>query len=162
MLQNLAVLVTSALAVKSITECPTFPSRASAPTSVRDVRVDDIKIVAAMGDSITAGFAALGLSNPNQQVGLRSLVENRGVSFSIGGDPASTTVGNFIARYVPGVKGRSVGNHGPNICTPSFCLGRYTPEIDRFNAARTGAVSSNFGNQLSYLDCCISNIFLVD
>ena len=34
----------------SISECPKLPGRTSPPTNPRDLRPDDIKVIAAMGD----------------------------------------------------------------------------------------------------------------
>jgi phospholipase B1 len=123
----------------------------AASDSILRVRPKDIKVIAAIGDSITAGFGAAGLSNPNQALDFSLLVENRGLSFAIGGDDKAITLGNFFAQSNPDIAGRSVGTHGPNICTPTFCLGVYTPELDNLNAARTGATSTNLNNQVDYL-----------
>jgi hypothetical protein len=87
---------------------------------------------------------------PSQPVNLLSLVENRGVSFSIGGDEGAITLGNYFAKYNKDIIGRSIGNRGPNICSPSFCGGLYLPN-DKLNAARSGATSSNLQNQVDYL-----------
>jgi phospholipase B1 len=123
----------------------------SASDSIQRLRPKDIKVIAAIGDSITAGFGAAGLTNPNQALDFSLLVENRGLSFSIGGDEKAITLGNYFAQQNPEIIGRSLGTHGPNICTPTFCLGVYTPELDRLNAARTGATSANLNNQVDYL-----------
>lgn len=42
--------VISATTVSSITGCPALPPRATPATSVHDLRIDDIKMVAALGD----------------------------------------------------------------------------------------------------------------
>lgn len=48
------------------------------PTSVHKLRPGDIDVVGAIGDSLTAGYGLLA-TNP-----LQVLLENRGISFSIG------------------------------------------------------------------------------
>jgi len=63
----------------------------------------DIKVVMAMGDSITAGFGILGLDG--------GLDEYRGLSGPIGGDTDAVTIPNFIKYYNPTVIGASVGQH---------------------------------------------------
>jgi hypothetical protein len=50
---TLSILVTSALAtlnVTDISQCPPLTSRDTPATNVRDLRIDDIKVVGALGD----------------------------------------------------------------------------------------------------------------
>jgi lysophospholipase L1-like esterase len=128
-----------------------MPSAEPVPNSIFEVRPKDIRVIAALGDSITAGFVANGQSDPNKELDLKALVENRGVSFPIGGDEGAITLGNFFAEQNPTIIGRSIGSHLPNICTPTFCFGWYIPEKDQLNAARTGATATNINNQVTYL-----------
>jgi phospholipase B1 len=131
------------------------------PKSLLELRARDVKVIAAIGDSITAGFAAKGLL-PNQVLDLNALVEDRGLSFSIGGDQGAITLGNFFAKENPSIFGRSVGSHAPNICTPLFCIGSYQPELDQLNGARTGATTSNINNQVTYIVEQMKNTSLVN
>ncbi|KAF7201575.1 phospholipase B1, membrane-associated isoform X2 [Nothobranchius furzeri] len=83
----------------------TAPSN-SVPTSVHRLRPADIKIVAALGDSITAGFGA------KAQNLLQLKNEYRGVSWSIGGDDSLetvTTLPNILRKFNPDIKGVSKG-----------------------------------------------------
>ncbi|XP_062378247.1 phospholipase B1, membrane-associated isoform X2 [Sardina pilchardus] len=82
------------------------------PTSVHRLRPGDINVVASLGDSITAGFGAKAkniLQLPN---------EERGVSWSIGGDETLETVStlpNILKKFNPDVYGFSKGRSGrPN------------------------------------------------
>lgn len=49
-LSSLFIASVSALSVSSIDSCPTLEPRSQAPTNVSDLRPDDIKVIAAMGD----------------------------------------------------------------------------------------------------------------
>jgi hypothetical protein len=59
----------------------------------------------ALGDSITAGFAAMGRDT------IYLLDEWRGVSATIGGDPGATTVATILGQFSPALQGPSLGNH---------------------------------------------------
>uniref|UniRef100_A0A8P4GK60 Phospholipase B1, membrane-associated n=1 Tax=Dicentrarchus labrax TaxID=13489 RepID=A0A8P4GK60_DICLA len=83
----------------------TAPSN-SVPTSAHRLRPADIKVVAALGDSITAGFGA----KAKNLLQLRT--EYRGVSWSIGGDKtleSVTTLPNILKKFNPEIKGVSKG-----------------------------------------------------
>ncbi|XP_070698636.1 phospholipase B1, membrane-associated-like isoform X2 [Pempheris klunzingeri] len=83
----------------------TAPSN-SVPTSAHRLRPADIKVVAALGDSITAGFGA------KAKTLLQLRTEYRGVSWSIGGDKnleTVTTLPNILKKFNPEIKGVSKG-----------------------------------------------------
>ncbi|XP_073668409.1 phospholipase B1, membrane-associated-like isoform X1 [Paramisgurnus dabryanus] len=83
----------------------TAPSE-SVPTSVHRLRPGDINVVAALGDSLTAGLGAKAKNI------LQLLNEERGVSWSIGGDKTLetvTTVPNILKKFNPNVFGFSKG-----------------------------------------------------
>uniref|UniRef100_A0A8C4DXS8 Phospholipase B1, membrane-associated n=1 Tax=Dicentrarchus labrax TaxID=13489 RepID=A0A8C4DXS8_DICLA len=85
--------------------CLSSPSN-SVPTSAHRLRPADIKVVAALGDSITAGFGA----KAKNLLQLRT--EYRGVSWSIGGDKtleSVTTLPNILKKFNPEIKGVSKG-----------------------------------------------------
>ncbi|KAM4625850.1 phospholipase B1, membrane-associated-like [Polymixia lowei] len=86
--------------------CDSTAPSDSVPTSVHKLRPGDIKVVAALGDSITAGFGA----KAKNLLQLRT--EYRGVSWSIGGDKSLTTVTtlpNILKKFNPNIKGMSIG-----------------------------------------------------
>ncbi|KAJ3055276.1 hypothetical protein HK097_011007 [Rhizophlyctis rosea] len=135
-----------------IPACPPLPPRKSASTSVHDLRIDDIKVIAALGDSITAGFAAKGLSNGSEPMPMRSTTENRGTSFSMGGDTGVVSVPNLIRQFQPELKGYSTGDHIAEICYGLWCVPfQYWPRQDKLNAAQTGAMVHNLIYELQYL-----------
>ncbi|XP_049917515.1 phospholipase B1, membrane-associated [Epinephelus moara] len=83
----------------------TAPSN-SVPTSAHRLRPADIKVVAAVGDSLTAGFGA----KAKNLLQLRT--EYRGVAWSIGGDKnleTVTTMPNILKKFNPQIKGWSKG-----------------------------------------------------
>ncbi|KAI8896079.1 hypothetical protein BC833DRAFT_630742 [Globomyces pollinis-pini] len=146
---TLVALLSPALAVQNINTCPPLPKRASKPTSVHDVRIDDIKVVAAIGDSITAGFGAAGSRGP---LSLKNLYEQRGLSWSMGSDAGTVSIANFIKNYNPNVIGGSVGEHIVNVCYGPLCPPfQYKPDLDRFNAARSGALAANLPDEVDWL-----------
>lgn len=124
--------------------CPSLPSRPT-PTNVNDLHPNDIKVVMALGDSITAGFGLMGR---------KGLVEEyRGQSWSIGGDPNATTMFNFMKYYTPTVVGGSLGHHVVEICIDPDCPAfQYQPTLDVFNAAQSGAeIADLTPHELDYL-----------
>ncbi|KAI8906981.1 hypothetical protein DFJ77DRAFT_476145 [Powellomyces hirtus] len=127
--------------------CPPLPMRTTVPTSVKDLRPDDFKAVMAIGDSITAAFAAEGMKlNP-----LENILENRGISFTMGGDKGAVTVANMLKRFSPKIVGASTGDRIVSLCSGRLCgIGGYFPQ-DRFNAALSGAKVENLDRELNYL-----------
>ncbi|CAG8758515.1 34351_t:CDS:1, partial [Racocetra persica] len=71
--------------VNDITLCPSLTPRTSPPANVHDLRPDDIKVIMALGDSITAGFQADAICDGNNNTA-NKLYEFRGVSYAMGGD----------------------------------------------------------------------------
>ncbi|CAJ1073349.1 phospholipase B1%2C membrane-associated [Xyrichtys novacula] len=86
--------------------CANLAPSNSVPTSAHRVRPADIKVVGALGDSLTAGFGA----KAKNLLQLRT--EYRGVSWSIGGDKqleTVTTLPNILKKFNPNIKGVSKG-----------------------------------------------------
>ncbi|RNA35913.1 phospholipase membrane-associated-like [Brachionus plicatilis] len=78
------------------------------PTSVHKLKPGDIKVVAALGDSLTASLG----SNARTILGL--LIEYRGRSWSIGGNQELEkllTLPNLLKKFNPNLKGFSVGKN---------------------------------------------------
>ncbi|XP_048831450.1 phospholipase B1, membrane-associated isoform X1 [Brienomyrus brachyistius] len=76
------------------------------PSSVHRLRPTDIKVVAALGDSLSAGFGAKAKNL------LQLTNEYRGVSWSIGGDQTLetvTTLPNILRKFNPSLRGFSTG-----------------------------------------------------
>ncbi|XP_048737622.2 uncharacterized protein LOC125652446 [Ostrea edulis] len=89
---------------------PTFPcstySVKRGPVTVHNLTPQDIKVVAGVGDSITAGTGI------QAQTVIGLLTEYRGLSWSIGGDKQVedyVTLANILKKYNPDIKGFSVG-----------------------------------------------------
>ena len=85
------------------------PGKRSAvrPTSVNELRPGDIDIIAAMGDSITAGNGLVAGSI------LDVAIENRGMSWSIGGQATwrrFVTLPNILKEFNPQLYGYSLGD----------------------------------------------------
>ncbi|XP_016065561.1 PREDICTED: phospholipase B1, membrane-associated [Miniopterus natalensis] len=94
-------------------QCPNKDPSDKIPTSVHRLRVADIKVVAALGDSITAGNGAGAKTGDILDV----LTEYRGLSWSIGGDEdlsSVITLPNILREFNPSLKGFSVGTGKQN------------------------------------------------
>ncbi|KAF7721874.1 hypothetical protein EC973_003970 [Apophysomyces ossiformis] len=144
-------LVTSTIATSAATiaDCPVLSARSSPATDARNLRPDDIKVVAGIGDSIMAGFAAAGIQG-SSILNLKSLYEIRGVSYAMGGNNDATTIPNFIERYSPKLSGASVGKHLVELCYDR-------PSLDKLNSAQTGAMAMDLEHELNYLLPALKN-----
>eukprot|EP00916_Digyalum_oweni_P014298 GHVL01023480.1.p1 GENE.GHVL01023480.1~~GHVL01023480.1.p1 ORF type:complete len:543 (+),score=33.57 GHVL01023480.1:2-1630(+) len=112
--------------------CGPLPRSASVPTSVHDLRPGDIKVVGALGDSLTAGS---GITATNI---FAVLTQNRGLSWSGGGETDYTdqiTLPNILKKYNPDVYGFATGN------------GDEDSKSSIFNVAVSGSTSSDLVNQ---------------
>ncbi|KGL72524.1 Phospholipase B1, membrane-associated, partial [Tinamus guttatus] len=97
-----------------------------APTSVHELSPVDIKVIGALGDSLTAALGAQAMD---------PLGEWRGVSWSIGGDgtlETRTTLPNILKKFNPNLVGFSTGN---------------IKETAGFNVAQSGAKAINMSSQ---------------
>jgi len=111
-------------------------------TTIFDLRPNDIKVMMAVGDSITTGFGLLQAVN-----------ETRGKSFSMGGDPGAITLPNLFLYFNPAVTGYSTGTYPADVCYGTNCPSvRYYPNQDANNAAKSGSmVVDMVGTQVNYL-----------
>lgn len=120
-------------------DTPTFeactPLPAPADTNdVNNLRPGNIKVVMAMGDSITAGMSA-------KDTNVLSLKEYRGLAYSIGGDPGVTTLPNLLSPFLP--SGYPIGF--------STGIGSRTSAGNGLNAAVSGAINSDMLGQAQWL-----------
>lgn len=134
------VLLLPALAMAQIANCTALPPHNT--TSISDLRPGDIKIMMAMGDSITTGFGVRGAAN-----------ESYGISFSMGGDAGAVTIANFFGQFNPNLTGFSAGTYPAQVCYGTNCpAARYLPDKNANNAAKAGAlVAEMVGTQVNYL-----------
>jgi len=116
--------------------CPIIGPSPSRPTSVHALRPGDINVVAALGDSLTAGRGAAGGV-------IALLVDYRGLSWSIGGDDGNSgyynTIPNILMRYNPNLYGYSTGQ------------GDVNSRGSKFNVATTGDESRHMPGQAQLL-----------
>lgn len=109
--------------------CDSVLKRSSVrPTSIQKLRPGDIDVIAAMGDSVTAGSGAASMEI------LEVFMENRGLAWSIGGQwdwKNATTLANILKEYNPNLVGYSYNDSLP------FHYG------SQFNLAEIGASSSD-------------------
>jgi len=112
--------------------CPTYSYGNTSPLSVHALRPSDIKVVAALGDSLTAGFGAKAKNI------FQVFTEYRGVSWSIGGDYDITkeiTMPNILRKYNPSLIGYSLNTGSENSVN------------SKFNGAVTGTRSEDLPDQ---------------
>ncbi|KAI8147359.1 hypothetical protein BJV82DRAFT_595202 [Fennellomyces sp. T-0311] len=146
----------NALQVSNIKDCPSLTRRVGGPSGVTDLRPDDIKVIAGLGDSIMAGAFMMGVDE-SKTVDLGSFYEYRGESYATGGDSNAVTLGKFVQHYSPLVSGTSLGKRLVSTCSGPTCSGllpilyEYSPLRDRLNAALSGSMAMNLDRQLDYL-----------
>nr|XP_060610103.1 phospholipase B1, membrane-associated [Anolis sagrei ordinatus] len=86
----------------------------NSPTSVHSLKPADVKVVAALGDSFTAGNG-VGYTSKNI-MGMN--IQYRGLSWSIGGDAtlqSVTTLPNILREFNTHLTGYSTSTGGPNV-----------------------------------------------
>ncbi|CAA92221.2 Triacylglycerol lipase [Caenorhabditis elegans] len=107
------------------------------PTNVNSVRPADIKLIMALGDSLTAANGA-GAEDP-----VAVVLQYRGLAFQAGGDKTleeHVTIPNILKKYNPDVFGYSNGIGSPNVW-----------EIARLNVAMPGANAKDLPGQARQL-----------
>jgi hypothetical protein len=112
----------------------------SVPSSVHELRPGDIKVVGAMGDSITAALGAAARTIP----GL--IFEFRGRSWSIGGQSKLervVTMPNILKKFNPDLKGYST------LDDISFLFRKGVG----FNAAVSGQESNHIPGRTHFITC---------
>ncbi|XP_040574332.1 phospholipase B1, membrane-associated [Lepeophtheirus salmonis] len=117
--------------------CRNLRPSSTVPSSVHHLRPGDIKVIGALGDSITAGTGALADNL------FQLLWEYRGVSFSAGGLGTwreYLTVPNILKNFNPKLYGFSTGTNKV----------RNEKNID-YNMARSGATSKDLLRQVHLL-----------
>ncbi|KAM3856764.1 phospholipase B1, membrane-associated [Vipera latastei] len=108
------------------------------PVSVHNLRPGDIKVIGALGDSITAANGAGAL--PNNIIDV--VTQYRGLSWSVGGDKniaTVTTLANIIREFNPSLVGFSIGK------------GKETHRNSHLNQAVAGADSDEIIPQVRRL-----------
>ncbi|XP_053162282.1 phospholipase B1, membrane-associated isoform X2 [Hemicordylus capensis] len=94
------------------------------PTSVHSLKPADVQVIAALGDSLTAG-SGIG-SKPNDILDINT--QYRGLAWSIGGDASLTnvtTLSNILREFNTNLKGYSTGTGGQN--EPNAFLNQAVP-----------------------------------
>lgn len=127
--------------------CPPLKLAPTA-TSVRNLRPVDVRVIFAIGDSITAAFAARGWLP----------LEFRGLSFPIGGDAGRVTLPNILAKYSVSGKppvGAASGFTDPLVDASAIFgpkpMGPVNPAHAHLNAAISNGVASSGPNQTAWL-----------
>ncbi|KAK7906633.1 hypothetical protein WMY93_015245 [Mugilogobius chulae] len=118
--------------------CDNFSPSPVVPNSVHELRPGDVRVVAALGDSLTAGNGVG--SHPSNLLDV--LTQYRGLSWSIGGDDnltSVTTLPNILRHFNPGLKGFALGTGGQGTAQASL------------NQAVGGATSENLLTQAKAL-----------
>lgn len=149
-LMQISTLVVDEVAGVSF-DCPKLQPNNSTATSVHALHPHDVKVVMAMGDSISAGFGMLGKRGSL----VKDLIEYRGQSWSIGGDVQAYTLPSILRHYNPDVVGASVGQHEVEVCWGYLCPASHEPAEDKLNAAQTGAMMYDmihtYSDQVDYI-----------
>jgi len=116
---------------------------------VNALRPGNIKVVMAVGDSISAGFAMH--SGPFWDL---ELIEYRGDVFSIGGDPGQFTLPNFLMNYNPNITGASVGWSFPFDAITwinNSIIQPWDAPVTHLNGAQSHAQINQVPSQIDYI-----------
>jgi phospholipase B1 len=130
--------------------CPVLSPSTSPPVDVRHIRPHDVKAFLAMGDSITAAFAA------KENLKLDGIREFRGISWAIGGDAGAFTVPNYFARVSGQTSppyGASLGDQIPleAVKIKGHPIRDWDPRVDQLNGAVSLAKVEDLDAQMDYL-----------
>merc|ERR1712136_28854 len=117
---------------ENMLNCPDHPPSPNPPTSVHALRPADVKLVAAIGDSLTAANGALA-STP-----LGLLTEYRGRAFAVGGDKDATSV-----VTMPNI----LRTHNDDLDGHSVRTGKKGTKNSRLNFAVPGSTAANLHTQ---------------
>jgi len=98
------------------TECPKFAPR-TPPTNINDLRPQDVRVIGAVGDSVSTGCNSLSGTWLNMK-------DYQGIAWSMGGDNGALTMANLLGDYTTLI--------GPSLGTSGDSKG--------FNYAKNGAV----------------------
>ncbi|KAF1798760.1 hypothetical protein V8B55DRAFT_1388400 [Mucor lusitanicus] len=148
------------LNVTTIQNCPALSPRATPPSDVRDLRIDDIKLIAALGDSIFAGYGMKNVpEGPSGLVHPNALTEHRGLNYMMGGDPDAISIANFIKHYNLKLLGSSTNTHPLVSIAGKVSYATHYPLSDNLNAAISGAMAVNLDLELDYLLQELNNPF---
>eukprot|EP01028_Stygiella_incarcerata_P000926 TRINITY_DN1144_c2_g1_i2.p1 TRINITY_DN1144_c2_g1~~TRINITY_DN1144_c2_g1_i2.p1 ORF type:complete len:305 (+),score=67.02 TRINITY_DN1144_c2_g1_i2:115-1029(+) len=135
-----------------VIDCPPLPQRPP-PQSVQFLRPDDIRVVAALGDSITAAFAL------HDDFFVDGFLEYRGQSFAIGGDKDAYTLPNILKTINNGqrLSGPSIGNSLPldAVEIRNHIIRPFDPKVDHLNAAQSMA---KIDLLFSQVDCLVEEM----
>jgi len=113
--------------------CPSLPAPPDTNT-VKNLRPGNIKVVMALGDSITAAMSA-------KDTNVLNLHEYRGLSFPIGADPGVVTIPNILKSYAPA--GFPVGG--------STGIGKRESTGNGLDGAVSGAINKDMLGQVVWL-----------
>eukprot|EP01080_Neovahlkampfia_damariscottae_P005464 gene5464-9282_t len=139
----------SALNFKStVNNFPCKPLTAShpPPEDASRLRFPDIKVMMALGDSITAGFGILSESYTS------AIYEYRGMAGLIGADEGAPTIFNYFKKIGNKMEGGSIGKSIPwyAIRWP-WTVRPHNPPVDKLNAAQSRAKLAASLGQVDYL-----------
>ncbi|KAI7897006.1 uncharacterized protein EV154DRAFT_475801 [Mucor mucedo] len=153
---SLSVASVMALNVTEIAKCPALKARKNPAKDVTDLRIDDISVIAGLGDSIMAGFVMNGVNHEDGTgvFNTSTVMEYRGKSYAMGSDEGAFTLANFVKNYNPDLKGSSSESRFASVCRGPLCtlpISLYYPLRDSLNAAQSGAVAMNLDYELEYL-----------
>ncbi|CAL1539077.1 unnamed protein product [Lymnaea stagnalis] len=142
--------------------CPGLNPSPTAPTSVHTLRPADVKVVAALGDSLTAGRGAEG-----GIIGL--LIDYRGLSWSIGGDKSYQdlrTLPNILRQYSNGLFGYSQGtgtdDPGFNVAVSGAKSGEMLEQAQRLVTLLKESSNVDFNNDWKVITLFIGGNDLCD
>jgi lysophospholipase L1-like esterase len=134
-------------------DCERQPRTEGGPPGAEAVRPADVRAVAALGDSISAGFGM----RANTGLWVDDAVEFRGLAFSTGGD-SERSLPSLLEAVRP-LKEKPLAGKARGTTLPldfftfrKHVLRRHSPDTDKFNAAMSGSYVGDIADkQTPYL-----------
>eukprot|EP01080_Neovahlkampfia_damariscottae_P008426 gene8426-251_t len=127
-------------------DCPPVQRNHEDPTDATKLRFSDIKVMMALGDSITAGFAMDDAST------VRSIYDYRGRSGFVGADKGTPSVFNYFKKIGNPIIGGSVGKSLPyGVIRWPWQIKPHNPPTDRLSGAQSNARTHHMAAQVDYI-----------
>ncbi|KAF2077117.1 hypothetical protein CYY_001564 [Polysphondylium violaceum] len=141
------ILLHSSICFTFPLNCPKLKPSKIYPTHVEKVKPNDIKVVMALGDSLTAGFG-MTFKNYGDFIG-----ESRGKAMLIGGEEGYATIPNFLKEIGANTTGQSYGNCLPYLHFLPELFRTYTRDVKvtQLNGAVSQSSLKDLNEEVGYL-----------
>jgi phospholipase B1 len=137
----LIIIITFNVITTNALSCPLLPTKSNTTNNVNDLSPTDIKVIGALGDSITAGMSIF-----------NHFMEDRGWSWSIGGNVNATTLPNILQS----VSSRTIFGASQSYHIAEWPGWKYH-ESDYCNGAQSASIAQNLLSQIDHIYSVLEN-----